>query len=119
MKFKSFFNNPSFCYELILFSLNDLKKYHNVTFNQCNTFERIGNSWLKKTACLIQGGKYKYFILKKNTFRSESSLLNKTYFKTLVIQNAFVVLFRLLLLKESTTLPSQFFLTKGVSVKNN
>lgn len=118
MKFKSSINHCFFCYELLLFALNDLKNYHSVTFSEQNNFALLGNSWLKKTALLIQGGKYKYSLVKKNPFKMNSSFLKKKHFKTLVIQNAFVVLFRLLMLKEST-LTSQYFATKGVNLENN
>ena len=118
MKLQNSLNVHFFSYELLLFSLNDLKKYHGITFNSSETFDFIGNSWLKKTASLIHGGRYNYIAVKMSifpdSFLKDYSYSRRKKFKNLVIQNAFVILFRLSFLKEFK-IKAGFFPNKGVN----
>lgn len=115
MKWK---NSLIFCYELLCFALSDIKKYHKLTFNGNHTSYFIGDFWLRKTARQIYEGQYNY-CKKQNNFSSDLFLDDPSYvkrkaLKILVIQNAFVILFRLSLFKHSVS-KTIFFPNKGAN----
>lgn len=109
MNLKKHSLSPDFCYELLIFSLNDLRKNYanNLNlFNHNDIFDFIGSFWLRKTAILISLGKHKYLRINsfnhRNFVKDYCKFFTKAFLKQLVIQNAFVILLKLSLLKRSS-----------------
>lgn len=97
-----------FTYDLLFFSLMQLKKNHNLESCLLSNFHQttISKNWLKRTAILLNKGCYNYpdlnvhdsLLISDLFFISESS--KKVKLKALVIQNAFILFFRLVFLNK-------------------
>lgn len=86
-----------FTYNLLLYSLNHLKKtIKSLDTNEKFTIPAVSKSWLKKTSYLISTGKFDYnsyivpVIGHIDSIKGRKGLISK--FKFRIIENAFVLL---------------------------
>ena len=105
-----------FSYDLLFFSLTQLRKssiFESQLSTNCYQIT-IGKNWFLRTANLLNRGLYNYSSLKVNTLIPDSvsrfGPLKKVRLKALIIENAFIIGFRLVSFRKLLATDKNLFL---------